>query len=147
MKLKPDTVIPTPDEDAAITAAALSDPDNPPLTDAELAQFRASVHLRAKPVIDALQALGLRVLVDKAEHDLQSTWIDVQDLCVQVHPTNGYGLYVDGDKAYGSKPDEFYEYGQVEALLKRMGGLLGLCFRCGKRLADGGVHTCTPAAP
>lgn len=38
--LKPGTVFPTPEEDAAITAAALSDPDNPPLTDAELAQFR-----------------------------------------------------------------------------------------------------------
>jgi uncharacterized protein (DUF4415 family) len=38
--LKPGTIIPTPEEDTAITAAALSDPDNPPLTDAELAQFR-----------------------------------------------------------------------------------------------------------
>jgi uncharacterized protein (DUF4415 family) len=31
---------PTDEEDAAITAAALSDPDNPPLTPDELAQFR-----------------------------------------------------------------------------------------------------------
>jgi hypothetical protein len=31
---------PTPQEDAAITVAALSDPDNPPLTDEELAQMR-----------------------------------------------------------------------------------------------------------
>lgn len=30
----------SPEEDAAITAAALSDPDAQPLTDAELAQFR-----------------------------------------------------------------------------------------------------------
>ncbi len=35
-------VLPTPEEDAQITAAALSDPDNPPLTDAELMQFRRS---------------------------------------------------------------------------------------------------------
>jgi hypothetical protein len=42
VKLKPDTILPTPEEDAAITAAALADPDNPPLTDAELAQFRPS---------------------------------------------------------------------------------------------------------
>jgi uncharacterized protein (DUF4415 family) len=34
-KLKPGTVIPTDDEDAAITAAALSDPDAVPLTDEE----------------------------------------------------------------------------------------------------------------
>jgi uncharacterized protein (DUF4415 family) len=30
----------TPEEDAAITAAAMSDPDNPPLTDEQLAQFK-----------------------------------------------------------------------------------------------------------
>lgn len=36
----------TEEEDAAITAAALSDPDNPPLTDEELASMRpfAEVH-------------------------------------------------------------------------------------------------------
>jgi hypothetical protein len=32
--------MPTPEEDAAITAAAESDPDNPPLTDADLARMR-----------------------------------------------------------------------------------------------------------
>lgn len=39
-KLKPGTILPTHEEDAAITAAALSDPDAQPLTDAELAQFK-----------------------------------------------------------------------------------------------------------
>lgn len=34
-RLKPGTIIPTEAEDAAITAAALSDPDARPLTDAE----------------------------------------------------------------------------------------------------------------
>jgi len=38
--LKPGTLLPTPEEDAAITAAALSDPDAQPLMDAELAQFQ-----------------------------------------------------------------------------------------------------------
>jgi len=33
-KLKPDHISPTDEEDAAIHAAALSDPDNPPLDDA-----------------------------------------------------------------------------------------------------------------
>lgn len=33
MKLKPDTILPTPEEDAAITAAALLDPDAQPYTD------------------------------------------------------------------------------------------------------------------
>ncbi|MBF0339992.1 MAG: BrnA antitoxin family protein [Magnetococcales bacterium] len=32
--------IPTPEEDAAIHAAALSDPDNPPLSDHELTLFK-----------------------------------------------------------------------------------------------------------
>lgn len=32
--------IPTDDEDAAITSAALADPDNPPLTDEEFAKMR-----------------------------------------------------------------------------------------------------------
>ena len=37
MSTKPRIHMPTPEEDAALTAAALSDQDNPPLTDAELA--------------------------------------------------------------------------------------------------------------
>ena len=36
--------LPTPAEDAAITAAALQDPDAQPLTDAELAQFKRAPH-------------------------------------------------------------------------------------------------------
>lgn len=39
--LKPSQIkTPTPAEDAAITAAALQDPDAQPLTDTELAQFK-----------------------------------------------------------------------------------------------------------
>ena len=34
-KLKPGTIWPTPEEDAVITAAAMSDPDAMPLTDGE----------------------------------------------------------------------------------------------------------------
>jgi len=34
-KLKPGTIFPTPEEDAAITAAAKSDPDAVPLSDSE----------------------------------------------------------------------------------------------------------------
>ncbi|AJP48281.1 hypothetical protein PG1C_07015 [Rugosibacter aromaticivorans] len=39
--------LPSPEEDAQITAAALSDPDNLPLTDAELIQFKRS---RGRPL-------------------------------------------------------------------------------------------------
>jgi uncharacterized protein (DUF4415 family) len=37
----------TPEEDAQITAAALTDPDNLPLTDAELSQFK---RVRGRPL-------------------------------------------------------------------------------------------------
>lgn len=40
MNRKEGLIWPTPEEDAAITAAAMDDPDNPPLTDEELAQFK-----------------------------------------------------------------------------------------------------------
>ena len=46
--LKPGTIFPTPEEDAAITAAALSDPDAQPLTDTELAQFQPA-RTRGRP--------------------------------------------------------------------------------------------------
>ena len=36
-------LLPTPEEDAEITAAALSDPDNPPLTDEEFAIQKARI--------------------------------------------------------------------------------------------------------
>ena len=41
--------LPTPDEDAAITAAAMSDPNAVPLTDAEWAQVKPSVR-RGRPL-------------------------------------------------------------------------------------------------
>ena len=40
-------ILPTPEEDAQITAAALTDPDNLPLTDAELSQFKP---MRGRPL-------------------------------------------------------------------------------------------------
>ena len=40
MKRRRPLIHPTPEEDAEITAAALSDPDNPPLTDEDWARMR-----------------------------------------------------------------------------------------------------------
>ena len=48
-KLKPGTIIPTPAEDAAITAAAMSDPDAVPFTDAEWEQVKPLVR-RGRPL-------------------------------------------------------------------------------------------------
>ena len=42
-------ILPTPEEDAAITAAAMSDPDAMPFTDAEWAQVKPLVH-RGRPL-------------------------------------------------------------------------------------------------
>lgn len=46
-KLKPGTIWPTPEEDAAITAAAMSDPDAIPFTDEE---WERAVTVHKRPV-------------------------------------------------------------------------------------------------
>ena len=48
-KLKTGTILPTPAEDAAITAAALADPDAAPFTDAEWEQAKPLVR-RGRPL-------------------------------------------------------------------------------------------------
>lgn len=48
-KLKTGTILPTPAEDAAITAAALVDPDAIPFTDAEWVQIKPLVR-RGRPL-------------------------------------------------------------------------------------------------
>ncbi len=48
-KLKPGTILPTPAEDAAITAAAMADPDARPFTDAEWEEVKPLVR-RGRPL-------------------------------------------------------------------------------------------------
>lgn len=48
-KLKAGTILPTPADDAAITAAALADPDAQPFTDAEWEAVKPQVR-RGRPV-------------------------------------------------------------------------------------------------
>lgn len=48
-KLKPGTIIPTPEEDAIITAAAMSDPDAMPLTDEEWEAVKPFVRIGRPP--------------------------------------------------------------------------------------------------
>jgi uncharacterized protein (DUF4415 family) len=68
-KLKPGTIIPTPAEDAVITAAALSDPDAMPFTDEEWDAVKPFVRIGCPPqfyatiqidedILVALKALG-----------------------------------------------------------------------------------------
>lgn len=54
----------SPEEDAQITAAALSDPDNQPLTDAELSQFR--------PMREILQGSGKKERVTPRLHKVKT---------------------------------------------------------------------------
>lgn len=48
-KLKPNTIMPTAQEDAAMTAAAMADPDAQPLSDAQWEQAKPSIK-RGRPL-------------------------------------------------------------------------------------------------
>lgn len=50
-------IMPTDAEDAAITAAALDDPDNQPLTDEQLDQFKPARRSRGRPAKDVTKVL------------------------------------------------------------------------------------------
>jgi uncharacterized protein (DUF4415 family) len=66
-KLKPGTIVPTPEEDAAITAAAMSDPDALPLTDAEWEQVK-SLARRGRPLgSGSKMQVTLRLDIDVVE--------------------------------------------------------------------------------
>jgi len=59
-------ILPTSEEDASITAAALSDPDAQPLSDAELARLRPA---RGRPVVAIKRPmLSMRVDPDVLAH-------------------------------------------------------------------------------
>ena len=66
-KLKAGTILPTPTEDAAITAAALSDADAMPFSDAEWAQVKPLVR-RGRPLGSGSKAqITLRLDVEVVE--------------------------------------------------------------------------------
>ena len=66
-KLKAGTIMPTPAEDAAITAAALADPDTVPFTDAEWEQARPQMR-RGRPLGSGTKAqVTLRLDVEVLE--------------------------------------------------------------------------------
>ena len=62
MNKRPKLTPPTPEEDAVITAAALSDPDNSPLTDEQLALFRP---MRGRPRLALAMLFTRQNPVDK----------------------------------------------------------------------------------
>lgn len=66
-KLKAGTILPTPAEDASITASAMSDPDAMPLTDAEWTQVKPLVR-RGRPLGSGTKTqVTLRLDVDVVE--------------------------------------------------------------------------------
>ena len=90
-KLKAGTILPTPVEDAAITAAAVSDPDAMPFTDAEWLQVKPLVR-RGRPLGSGTKTqITLRLDVDvvakfKASGDGWQTRInDALKSWVQTH--------------------------------------------------------------
>jgi uncharacterized protein (DUF4415 family) len=58
-RLKPGTILPTESEDAAITAAAMADPDARPLTDEEWAQVKPRIGRPPLPATKAQVTLRL----------------------------------------------------------------------------------------
>lgn len=66
-KLKPDHVFVTDEEDAAITAAAMSDPDARPLTDEEWARVLPTVRRGRPPAEVQRPMLSMRVDPDVLE--------------------------------------------------------------------------------
>ncbi len=56
--LKPGTIMPTPEEDAAITAAALDDPDSQPLTDED---FKGMRRIGRPPIASPKKMVTLRL--------------------------------------------------------------------------------------
>jgi uncharacterized protein (DUF4415 family) len=67
-KLKPGTISPTPEEDAAITAAALSDPDAIPLTDEEWEKVKPFVRLGRPKAEVTKERITIRLSHDVVSH-------------------------------------------------------------------------------
>ncbi len=66
-KLKPGTILPTPKEDATITAAAMGDPDAMPFTDIEWAAVKHTV-VRGRPLgSGSKMQVTLRLDIDVVE--------------------------------------------------------------------------------
>ena len=60
-KLKPGTIIPTREDDTAITKAALSDPDSIPYTDEEWERARPSVRIGRPPSAVTKERITIRL--------------------------------------------------------------------------------------
>lgn len=63
-KLKPGTVIPSTEEDKAITTAAMSDPDSTPFTDAEWEAAKPTVRLGRPKADETKERITIRLSRD-----------------------------------------------------------------------------------
>jgi len=81
-RLKPDHISPTDEEDVAIHAAALSDPDNPPLTEDDFARMR--------PAREVLPPALYAALTDKSKPPIIRLVSDAED-AVRVEATRRRG--------------------------------------------------------
>jgi uncharacterized protein (DUF4415 family) len=63
-RLKPGTIIPTPEEDAIITQAAMSDPDAMPLTDEEWEKVKPLLRVGRPPAAVTKERITIRLSPD-----------------------------------------------------------------------------------
>lgn len=66
-KLKPGTLLPTPEEDAAITAAAQADPDALPFTEAEWAEAKPKARRGRRLAAVTKERITIRLSRDVVE--------------------------------------------------------------------------------
>lgn len=95
-KLKPGTILATPEEDAAITAAAMQDPDAMPYTDEEWAKVRLRRGRPAQDVTKVPTSIRLDAWVVKAfkatgegwqtrMNDVLLAYVQQHDMLEQMH--------------------------------------------------------------
>jgi hypothetical protein len=87
--MKPKLIRPTDEEDAAITAAALSDPDNLPLTDAELAQFKRMRSQRRERKMPTTVRFDELVVVAKSQRYKKAAGLKTSGKSQHVIPHSG----------------------------------------------------------
>jgi hypothetical protein len=71
--LKPGTIISTNEEDTVITAAALSDPDALPLTDAEWAGIKPMLRVGERPKADVTKMTQMMLSYSRLK--VNSVWM------------------------------------------------------------------------
>lgn len=69
---------------------------------------------------------GISMTLDLAQTESGSSWLDIniEDklIVIEYRPSSGYGLHLQQDRSFGTKPDETYK--NVQTLIRRIAELL-----------------------